>query len=89
MRWSQGVWSEKRLVQALADSDSYIALPYGPSSTAPTDDIRSFELYFEALDKAGIGQIKRPDLLVFRKSDRMEIENAIREVAVTLSLPFI
>ena len=89
MRWSQGVWSERRLIQALADSGSYVALPYGPSSAAPTDDVRSFELYFDALDKAGLGTIKRPDLLVFRKSDEAEVRAVIRRVTRGQSLPFV
>lgn len=35
MRWSQGVWSERRLVEAIAESGEFFALPYGPSGTAP------------------------------------------------------
>lgn len=52
MRWSQGVWSENRLVEAINDSGKYFAIPYGPSGTAPTNDVRAFELYFERLEKA-------------------------------------
>lgn len=64
MRWSQGRWSEDLLVEATNRTAHYFALPYGPSSTAP-DDVREFELYFERLDAAGIGDMKRPDLLIF------------------------
>lgn len=39
MRWSQGVWSEERLVQAINETGRYFALPYGPSGTAPDDDV--------------------------------------------------
>src|SRR5690242_6532953 len=42
MRWSQGVWSEKRLTQAVNESEDFIAIPYGPSGTAPDDDPRAF-----------------------------------------------
>jgi len=50
MRWSQGQWSEERVVQAVADTGQYFALPYGPSSTAP-DDVQEFELYLNALSE--------------------------------------
>ncbi len=43
MRWSQGVWSEKRLVQAVEDTGRFFALPYGPSGTAPEGDVRVHE----------------------------------------------
>lgn len=61
MRWSQGVWSEERITQAVNRTEEYFALPYGPSSIAPDDDVRAFELYFERLEAAGLGAIKRPD----------------------------
>src|SRR5688500_720574 len=62
MRWSQGKWSEERLIQAVNETDRFYALPYGPSGTAPKDDVRAFELYFERLKAAGLGKVKRPDL---------------------------
>lgn len=37
MRWSQGQWSEERLVQAVNATDRYFALLYGPSGVAPSD----------------------------------------------------
>src|SRR3989339_511832 len=70
MRWSQGVWSEERLTQAVNATGKYFALPYGPSGTAPDNDVRAFELYFERLERAGLGNIKRPDLLIYRVQDR-------------------
>ncbi len=88
MRWSQGVWSEKRLIQALSETGRYFALPYGPSGTAPDDDVRKFELYFERLEKAGLGQIKRPDLLIFRKSDVEIINKVIQSLGGIEELPF-
>ncbi|HMZ20521.1 MAG TPA: hypothetical protein PLD20_21465 [Blastocatellia bacterium] len=33
MRWSQGVWSENRLREALNQTGEFYALPYGPSGT--------------------------------------------------------
>jgi|GEM_PF-4742413 hypothetical protein len=35
-------------------------------SKEDTDDVRAFELYFERLELAGLGNIKRPDLLIFK-----------------------
>lgn len=88
MRWSQGVWSEERITQAVNRTREFFAIPYGPSSIAPDDDVRAFELYFERLEAAGLGAIKRPDLLVFKKAD----QNAITELVETLGgiseLPF-
>ena len=77
MRWSQGVWSEHRLTQAVQETQKYFAIPYGPSGTAPTDDVRAFELYFERLEAAGLGQVKRPDLLIFRTENKEAIESII------------
>lgn len=89
MRWSQGVWSENRLIEAVNENGKYFTIPYGPSGTAPTDDVRAFELYFERLEKAGFGNIKRPDLLVFKKSDKDEIIKFLGSVGGVQELPFI
>ena len=67
----------------------YFALPYGPSGTAPSDDVRAFELYFERLEAAGLGRVKRPDLLVFRRSDQANIESLVDSVGGAPELPFI
>lgn len=88
MRWSQGVWSENRLIEAVNQTKKYCAIPYGPSGTAPTDDVRAFELYFERLEEAGLGKIKRPDLLVFKKSDKQEVEKILESVGGAQELPF-
>jgi hypothetical protein len=87
MRWSQGVWSEQRLVQAVNENGEYFALPYGPSGVAPTD-VREFELYFERLESAGLGKIKRPDLLIFRKDDETLIQSLIAKIGGLSELPF-
>jgi hypothetical protein len=89
MRWSQGVWSEDRLVEAVNNTEEFFAIEYGPSGTAPDDDVRAFELYFERLEKAGLGDIKRPDLLIFSKSDRRNIEKLIGSFGGKGEMPFI
>ena len=35
MRWSQGVWSEERITQAVNRHGEFLIIPYGPSGTAP------------------------------------------------------
>jgi hypothetical protein len=30
MRWSQGVWSENRLIEAINRTNQFYAIPYGP-----------------------------------------------------------
>ncbi len=88
MRWSQGVWSEERLTQAVNNSAKYFALPYGPSGTAPDNSVRDFELYFERLEKAGLGKLKRPDLLVYRIQDKASVDSAIEHLGGLGELPF-
>lgn len=87
MRWSQGVWSEKCVVDAVNATGEFFACPYGPSGTAP-DDVREYELYFERLEEAGLGDLKRPDLLIFRCRDRSQIDVAIEKLGGLASLPF-
>ena len=77
MRWSQGVWSEHQLIKAVRAQGECFALPYGPSGVAPDDDVREYELYFERLEAAGLGSIKRPDLLIMRKRDEEKVENIL------------
>lgn len=89
MRWSQGVWSERRVIEAVNDTNEFIAIPYGPSGTAPSGNVRQFELYFERLEAAGLGQIKRPDLLVFRASDKQVVKEAVAKAGGLSELPFI
>jgi len=89
MRWSQGVWSEKRLIDAINKTNQFYAIPYGPSGTAPTDDVRAFELYFERLEAAGLGNIKRPDLLVFKISDMSFVDKFLKDIGGDEELPFI
>ncbi|MEW5946071.1 MAG: AccI family restriction endonuclease [bacterium] len=88
MRWAQGVWSEERLVQAVNATGMYIALPYGPSGTAPDNDIRAFELYFERLENAGLGDLKRPDLLLFNSRDEKRVQKLVSSLNGPGELPF-
>jgi hypothetical protein len=88
MRWSQGVWSEKRIVQAVNESGEYFALEYGPSGTAPEDDVAAYERYFLELEQAGLGSQKRPDLLVFREVDKSYVLGAIETLGGISRLPF-
>ena len=88
MRWSQGRWSEERIIHAVNDTGRYFALPYGPSGTAPEGDVREVELYFDRLEKAGLGRMKRPDLLVFRADDRTSIERLLHSLDGLKELPF-
>jgi hypothetical protein len=89
MRWSQGVWSEKRLIDATNKTGQFYAIPYGPSGTAPTDDVRAFELYFERLEAAGLGNIKRPDLLIFKITDKPFVDDFLADIGGEGELSFI
>ena len=88
MRWSQGVWSERKVIDAVNATGVYYAIPYGPSGTAP-DDIQGYERYFERLEEAGLADDKRPDILVFAAMDRNGIEESISELGGEQELPFI
>ncbi len=88
MRWSQGVWAEKRVVEAMNKTGEFFAIPYGPSGTAPDNDVRAFELYFERLEAAGLGRIKRPDLLIFRESEKVWVEAFVKNMGGLEELPF-
>ena len=88
MRWNQGVWSERIVIEAVNDTQEFYAVPYGPSSVAPDDDVRAYELYFERLEKAGLSQIKRPDILIFRKSDAVTVDRLVHTLGGEEELPF-
>lgn len=88
MRWSQGVWSEKRLIQAVDQTGKYLALPYGPSGTAPDQDPREFELYFERLERASSDGLKRPDLLLLPKQQEQVARKLVDEIGGLEELPF-
>lgn len=87
MRWSQGQWSEERLLQAINATGEFHGIAYGPSGVAPSDP-RAFELYFERLEEAGLGDQKRPDLLVFAMQDRAKVVRLVEDVGGAKELPF-
>ena len=88
MRWSQGRWSEDRFREVVEGTRRYFALPYGPSGTAPSNDPRQFELYFEHLAAAGLDSIKRPDLLIFEATRREEVRDVLAAIEQLYPLPF-
>lgn len=88
MRWSQGVWSEKRIIEAVNETKEYLAIPYGPSGTAPSEDVREFELYFERLERAGLKNIKRPDILIFDIKDKEFVNSFLKRMGGVSELPF-
>jgi len=87
MRWSQGVWSEHRIVEAVNATGEFLAIQYGPSSTAP-EDTREMELYFERLEAAGLGGLKRPDLLIFDAASKPEVDKILKDIGGEKELPF-
>jgi len=87
MRWSQGRWSEERIIEAINDTRCFIALPYGPSGVAP-QSIEEAERYFERLEKAGLGDTKRPDLLVLPSAAKKEVERIVAAIGGFEELPF-
>ncbi len=88
MRWSQGAWSEERTKQAVNETQDFWALPYGPSGVAPDHDVRAFELYFERLVEAGLGKVKRPDLLIFPRTEEVRINQLVNDLGGITELPF-
>jgi hypothetical protein len=50
--------------------------------------VREFELYFERLEAAGLGNIKRPDLLIFRKEDSQAVTRTVEGLGGKRELPF-
>ena len=61
MRFSQGRWAEDIVMRTINATKDFRAIPYGPSSVAPSDP-REMELYFERLGKAGHRPGDHPDL---------------------------
>lgn len=86
MRWQQGVWSEHRLKDAVNGTEEFYCISYGPSGVAP-HAVREYELYFEALEAAGLGTEKRPDLLVFRKTDESRVQQLLADDVGAITVP--
>jgi hypothetical protein len=45
-------------------------------------------LYFERLEKAGLGNVKRPDLLIFPKRDESKVQRTVKDLGGISELPF-
>jgi hypothetical protein len=85
MRFSQGRWAEDIVARTINATNDLHAVPYGPSSVAPSEP-REMELYFERLEKAGtVG--KRPDLLILAKGDYEAISPRLSEIGI-VNIPF-
>lgn len=88
-RWHRGVRSTRQIVESVARTGRFVAIPYGPSSVAPGDDPRAHELYFERLERAGRVGVKRPDLLIAPGSHREEVARIVSQVGGASELPFL
>jgi len=77
------------LLDAVNATSKFFAIPYGPSGTAPSNDVKAFELYFEKLEAAGLRNIKRPDLLLFNKDNKTDVDIILKEIGGVEELPFI
>jgi hypothetical protein len=85
MRFSQGRWAEDIVTRTINTTDDFCAVPYGPSSVAPSDP-HEMERYFERLDKAGaIG--KQPDLLILPRDAYQVIRPQLEDIGLA-NLPF-
>lgn len=85
MRFSQGRWAEDIVARTVNATEGFRAIPYGPSSVAPSDP-REMELYFERLDRAGaVG--KQPDLLILSRDDYEDVRSQLDEIGLA-NLPF-
>ncbi|HUX66618.1 MAG TPA: AccI family restriction endonuclease [Terriglobales bacterium] len=87
MRWSQGVWSEHRIAEAINATGRYWAIAYGPSGVAPDQQDLSDE-YFDRLAQAEALGIKRPDLLVVRWADLPRAEELVNGLGGPAALQF-
>lgn len=77
------------MLDAVNATSKFFAIPYGPSGTAPSNDVKAFELYFEKLEAAGLRNIKRPDLLLFNKDNKTDVDIILKEIGGVEELPFI
>lgn len=87
MRWSQGVWSERRIAEAINATGRYWAIAYGPSGVAPDQQDLSDE-YFDRLKRAEALGMKRPDLLVVRWADLPRAEALVNGLGGPAELQF-
>ncbi|WP_240550458.1 AccI family restriction endonuclease [Candidatus Roseilinea sp. NK_OTU-006] len=50
--------------------------------------MKELELYFERLEKAGLGRSKRPDVLIFARSAQDRVDTLVRKIGGLSELPF-
>ncbi len=85
MRFSQGRWAEEIVLRTLNATEDFWAVPYGPSSVAPSNP-HELERYFARLDQSGsVG--KRPDLLVLPRRDYAAVRARLDEIGEE-NIPF-
>ncbi len=75
--------------EAIEASGEFVAVPYGPSGVAPSGDPRAYEQDFERLEAAGLGSLKRPDLLVVPKRHSRQAAGLVSGLGGTNELPFL
>jgi len=85
MRWSQGRWAEDIVMRAINATNEFQAIPYGPSSVAPSEP-QEMEQYFERLDRAGVIG-KRPDLLILSQPEYEAIRGQLDRISLE-NIPF-
>ena len=77
MRFAQGQWSEERIIESINASSDYKAIPYGRSQVGP-ENPEEIPAYWEKYIQAeSVG--KRPDILVFFRSDFERLEDLLPE----------
>lgn len=88
-RWHRGVRSTRQIVESVARTGRFVAIPYGPSSVAPGDDPRAHQSFFERIENAGRAGITRPDLLIAPGARREEVARIVSQVGGAAELPFL
>lgn len=86
-KWSQRVWAQRCVIEAVNRTGDFRALPYGPRSVTPADDPRETEHYFGRLEAENRLDIKRPDILIFREYDIAEAERLVQDAGGAPELP--
>ena len=82
------VRSTRQIVESVARTGRFVAIPYGPSSVAPGDDPRVHQSYFERIenaDRAGT----RPDILIAPGAHRDEVARVLSEAGGAAELPLL
>lgn len=77
------------LEAAVNRTGKYFALPYGPSGVAPEEGTPDIERYFKRLEDAGLGKIKRPDLLIIPNEHAHWVREQVAQLGGVSELPFI